>query len=112
MRQYYIYIMANLARTLYTGVTNDLERRVFEHRKKRIPGFTQRYDLTRLVYYEATNDVRAAIAREKQIKGWLRAKKITLIESMNPEWEDLAADWYGEEASETDSSLASRRNES
>jgi len=96
MRQYYVYIMANLARTLHTGVTNDLERRVFEHREKRIPGFTQHYDLTRLVYYETTNDVRTAIAREKQIKGWLRAKKIALIESMNPEWEDLAADWYDE----------------
>ena len=96
MRQYYVYIMANLARTLYTGVTNDLERRVFEHREKRIPGFTQRYNLTRLVYYEATNDVRAAIAREKQIKGWLRAKKTALIESMNPKWEDLAADWDDE----------------
>jgi len=96
MRRYYVYIMANLARTLYTGVTNDLERRVFEHREKRIPGFTQRYNLTWLVYYEATNDVRAAIAREKQIKGWLRAKKLTLIESMNPEWKDLAADWYDE----------------
>jgi putative endonuclease len=96
MRQYYVYIMANLARTLYTGVTNDLEWRVFEHREKRIPGFTQWYNLTQLVYYEATSDVRTAIAREKQIKGWLRAKKVALIESMNPRWEDLAADWYGE----------------
>ncbi len=90
MRQHYVYIMANIARTLYIGVTNDLVRRVFEHRHKFIPGFTSRYNLTHLVYYEGFDDVRDAIAREKQLKGWLRAKKVALIETMNPGWEDLA----------------------
>jgi len=76
--------MTNKSRTLYTGITNDLERRVSEHKQKLVPGFTARYNIDRLVYYEATEDVNAAISREKQIKGWLRAKKIALIESMNP----------------------------
>ncbi len=93
MRYYYVYIMANIARTLYIGVTNDLERRVYEHRHKVTPGFTSRYNLTQLVYYEEFGDVREAIAREKQLKGWLRAKKVALIEAMNPEWDDLAAGW-------------------
>ena len=93
MREYYVYIMTNRSRTLYTGVTNDLARRVYEHKTKQIPGFTQRYNITQLVYYEATPDVRSAIEREKQIKGWLRAKKIALIESMNPGWRDLSQDW-------------------
>lgn len=93
MRQYYVYIMSSLSRTLYTGVTNNLERRVYEHKQKLIPGFTQEYHVTNLVYYEATPDVRSAIAREKQIKGWLRAKKLALIESANPEWRDLSEDW-------------------
>jgi putative endonuclease len=88
-RHYFVYIMTNRARTLYTGVTNDLRRRVYEHREKIIPGFTKRYDIDRLVYFEATTDVRSAIAREKQIKGWRREKKLDLIESMNPGWEDL-----------------------
>jgi putative endonuclease len=88
-RHYFVYIMTNRARTLYTGVTNDLRRRVYEHREKIIPGFTKRYDIDRLVYFEATTDVRSAIVREKQIKGWRREKKLDLIESMNPGWEDL-----------------------
>jgi putative endonuclease len=67
---------------------------VYEHKQKLIPGFTQKYNIDKLAYYEETVDVTAAIAREKQIKGWLRAKKIALIESMNPEWLDLSADWY------------------
>jgi len=96
MKQYYVYIMTNKSRTLYTGVTNDLQRRVYEHKQKRVPGFTNKYNITRLIYFEETSDVRAAIAREKQIKGWLRAKKIALIESVNPRWEDLSADWYYE----------------
>ena len=85
--------MTNKSRTLYTGVTNDLERRVYEHKKKLVPGFTAKYNIDRLVYYEATEDVNAAISREKQIKGWLRAKKIALIESVNPVWRDLSLDW-------------------
>jgi len=82
--------MTNKSKTLYTGVTNDLTRRVYEHKHKLIPGFTQKYNITKLVYYEETSDVHAAIAREKQIKGWLREKKINLIESMNPNWVDLS----------------------
>ena len=90
MKNYYVYIMTNKSKTLYTGVTNDLTRRVYEHKHKLIPGFTQKYNITKLVYYEQTSDVHAAIAREKQIKGWLREKKINLIESMNPNWVDLS----------------------
>jgi len=82
--------MTNKSRTLYTGVTNDLERRVYEHKQKLVPGFTAKYNITRLVYFEVTQDVQAAITREKQIKGWLRSKKIALIESVNPEWKDLS----------------------
>jgi putative endonuclease len=90
MKQYYIYIMANLSRTLYVGVTSDLEGRVFQHKKKLFPGFTAKYNIDQLVYFETTENVRAAIAREKQIKGWLRQKKIALIESVNPGWMDLS----------------------
>jgi len=93
MKEFYVYIMTNGSRTLYTGVTNDLERRVYEHKHELVPGFTQKYNITLLVYYEATPDIRSAIAREKQIKGWLRSKKIALIESVNPEWQDLSAEW-------------------
>ncbi|WP_414577209.1 GIY-YIG nuclease family protein [Anabaena sp. CCY 9402-a] len=94
MNNYYIYIMTNNSKTLYTGVTNDLNRRVYEHKQKIIPGFTQKYNITNLVYFEDTSDVNTAIAREKQIKGWLREKKIALIESVNPEWKDLSTGWY------------------
>lgn len=76
-------------RVLYTGVTNDLERRIHEHKSGLIPGFTQRYKVTRLVYYEHYFDIRDAIAREKMIKGWVRIKKNALVETMNPQWEDL-----------------------
>jgi putative endonuclease len=93
MRQYYVYIMTNHSGTLYTGMTNDLIRRVGEHKCKEIRGFTARYNITRLVYYEETPDVRSAIAREKQIKGWVRAKKVALIEAANPRWRDLSAEW-------------------
>jgi putative endonuclease len=103
MAQYYVYIMASKSRTLYTGVTNNLERRVYEHKHKLMPGFTAKYNITRLVHYEVTNDIRDAIAREKQIKGWLRAKKIALIEAENPNWRDLSEDWLDER----DSSLRS-----
>ncbi len=93
MKQYYVYIIANVSRTLYTGVTNNLERRVYEHKEKTAPGFTSTYNINRLVYYEDFADIRDAIAREKQIKGWLRAKKIALIESVNPKWNDLSEEW-------------------
>jgi putative endonuclease len=86
--------MTNRSKTLYTGIINNLERRVYEHKQKLIPGFTSKYNITKLVYHEETNDVSVAIAREKQIKGWLRAKKIALIELENPEWKDLSLDWY------------------
>ena len=89
MRSYYVYILANRAKTLYTGVTNDLVRRVVEHKSGSVPGFTRKYRIDRLVYFEETGRIEDAIAREKQIKGWLRSRKIALIEEFNPEWEDL-----------------------
>lgn len=95
MAQYCVYIMTNRSKTLYTGVTNNLERRVYEHKQKLIEDFTKKYNLTILVYYETTDDVRHAIHHEKQIKGWIRRKKIALIETVNPEWKDLSNGWYG-----------------
>jgi putative endonuclease len=94
-KNYYVYIMASAPRTLYTGVTSDLERRVLQHRRKLLAGFTARYNINRLVYYEVSSEVAAAIAREKQIKSWTREKKIALIESVNRDWKDLSAAWYG-----------------
>ena len=91
MKTYYVYIMTNHSGTLYTGMTDNLEQRVYEHQHKLVPGFASKYDITKLVYYEERDDAGAARAREKQIKGWLRAKKIVLIESANPEWRDLSA---------------------
>ena len=91
--EYYVYIMSNVSRTLYIGVTNNLERRVYEHKQKLTEGFVKKYNVTMLVYYEETNAVDAAIEREKQLKGWNRKKKIDLIESVNPEWKDLSKDW-------------------
>jgi putative endonuclease len=93
-KTYFVYIMTNRSGTLYTGVTNNLERRVYEHKQKKIPGFTKKYNIDRLVYYEETPNIEEAIAREKQIKGWLRKKKIALIESLNPVLKDLSSDWY------------------
>jgi putative endonuclease len=95
VKTYFVYIMASASKTLYAVVTNNLERRVLEHRRKLIPGFTARYNINRLVHFEAIGDIRAAIAREKVIKGWLRAKKMALIESSNRDWRDLSDDWYG-----------------
>jgi putative endonuclease len=90
---YYVYIMTNTSKTLYTGVTNHLERRVREHKMGLGSAFTSRYRIHSLAYYEVYADVREAIAREKQIKGWLRAKKVALIEEQNPQWRDLSLDW-------------------
>jgi len=90
---YFVYIMANKTHRLYIGVTNDLQRRVGEHKQGLVPGFTSRYNITRLVYFETFEDIHAAIAREKKLKGWLRAKKIALIESVNPAWDDLSEQW-------------------
>ena len=92
-RIYYVYILANRNRRIYTGVTNDLTRRLWEHRNGKASGFAHRYGMTRLVYFEDTTDIEAAIAREKQLKGWVRAKKVALIESVNPEWKDLSEGW-------------------
>jgi len=100
MKEYYVYIMSNKSGTLYAGITNDLERRVYQHKNKLIEGFTKRYNISRLVYYESTNDVMAAIAREKQIKGMLRNKKIELIKTLNPEWKDLSEGWYEKDLKE------------
>jgi putative endonuclease len=95
----YVYIMASRSRTLYTGVTNNLERRVAQHKGKVIAGFTTRYRIERLVYFETWSDIRGAIQREKQIKGWRRSKKMALIESRNPTWADLTEGWYANAAS-------------
>ena len=93
-KQYYVYIMTNKTnRVLYTGVTNDLERRVYEHKEKLVKGFTKKYNVNKLVFHEICADIEGAIAREKQIKGWLRRKKVALIESVNSEWRDLSLDW-------------------
>ena len=93
-RTYYVYIMSNDAKILYTGITNNLIRRVHEHKQEAIPGFTKRYHLKKLVYYEETTDVLSAIQREKQIKGWLRNRKLALIEAENPSWNDLSEEWF------------------
>ena len=94
MRVYYVYMMASRSRVLYTGVTNDLARRVNEHKEGLTPGFTSRYRITRLVYYEEFADIRDAIAREKHIKAWTRARRINLVEGHNPTWQDLSEDWF------------------
>jgi len=93
MKDYYVYILSNTSKTLYIGVTNNLERRVYEHKNKLIDGFTKKYNLTKLVYFETTTDIKAAIYREKQLKGWLRSKKIALIEQNNSNWQDLSLSW-------------------
>ena len=91
----FVYIMASHAPALYVGVTSDLRLRVAQHRQHTFPGsFTAQYRITRLVYFEELNCMATAIAREKQIKGWRRARKIALIEQDNPAWNDLAVDWF------------------
>jgi len=93
-RSYWVYILTNKRNgTLYVGVTNSLERRIWEHKTKAIEGFTKQYGLTSLVHFESFRDVTAAIAREKEIKGWLRKRKLELIEKDNPTWTDLSANW-------------------
>ncbi|HEX5726619.1 MAG TPA: GIY-YIG nuclease family protein [Longimicrobiaceae bacterium] len=91
MKQAFVYIVASVSRTLYVGVTSDLVRRMHQHKTKLLRGFTARYNVDRLVYFEETGNIRGAIEREKEIKGWTRAKKIALIENVNPGWADLAA---------------------
>lgn len=91
---YFVYILTNWSnKVLYTGVTNNLERRLYEHKNKLVKGFTEKYNVNKLVYLESTTDVKAAIAREKQIKGWSRNKKNVLVESINPQWNDLSENW-------------------
>jgi putative endonuclease len=93
MRDYYVYIMSNHSRTFYTGFTSNLVTRVLKHKNKMHDGFTKKYNITQLVYYESTTDVRAAIEREKQIKDWRRIKRVALIRKMNPTWRDLSDDF-------------------
>lgn len=90
MNQYYVYILSSYRRVLYIGVTNDLARRVNEHKQKLIPGFTSRYNIDRLIYFETFGEIRDALAREKQLKNWSRAKKVKLVEAVNPQWNDLS----------------------
>ena len=96
-KRYYVYIMASRSLNLYTGVTNSIYQRALQHKRGEIEGFTKKYHINRLVYYESFKYIGNAIAREKQVKGWTRAKRIALIKSMNPTWQDLATGW-GEKA--------------
>ena len=92
---YYVYLLTNWNnKVMYVGVTNDLQRRAYEHEHKLLKGFTEKYNVNKLVYFEETGDIRAALAREKEIKKWRREKKNTLVHGMNPEWEDLSKEWH------------------
>ncbi|KUJ76127.1 hypothetical protein AVO42_11535 [Thiomicrospira sp. XS5] len=91
MKEYFVYILTNQNnKVMYIGVTNDLNRRIIEHKSKSIPGFTRQYNVDKLVYFESTPDINSAIAREKQLKGWKRSKKDALINAYNPDWNELA----------------------
>jgi putative endonuclease len=106
-RQYFVYIMSSGWRSLYTGVTNNLIRRTGEHKFGTVSGFTSKNKTRRLVYAESFTDIRVAISREKQVRSWVRAKKIALIETMNPTWKDLAEGWFPEVGLIADPSLCS-----
>ena len=94
-KSYYVYILASKRNgTLYIGVTNNLEKRVAEHKTKIFEGFTEKYDVNELVFFEETNDINSAIAREKQLKKWNRDWKLKLIEKSNPDWKDLSKEWF------------------
>lgn len=93
MKTYYVYILTNHSRTIYIGMTNDLERRLYEHKHKLLAGFTAKYNINQLVYYETAPDILSAIEHEHYLKGWLRKRKIALIESVNPTWKDLSSNW-------------------
>jgi putative endonuclease len=93
-RQYWIYILSSHSRTLYVGVTGNLLRRVYQHKCRLVGGFTAKYNVVNLVYFESTNDIRSAIRREKRLKAMTRKKKLRLIHAANPRWHDLAADWF------------------
>jgi putative endonuclease len=93
-RRYYVYLLTNWNnRVIYVGVTNDLTRRIYEHKNKLVEGFTKTYNVDKLVYFEETNDVNSALAREKEIKKWHREKKNNLVLRMNPKWNDLSKEW-------------------
>jgi putative endonuclease len=96
-RSYFTYIMASRSHTLYIGITGDLHKRVFQHKWREHDGFTERYNCDRLVWFESYQDVTKSFAREKQLKGWRREKKIALIEKTNSTWQDLSRDWYDAE---------------
>jgi len=97
MKRFYVYILSNDRGVLYTGVTKNILRRVLTHKRKTIEGFTSKYNIGRLIYYEETQNILFAIAREKEIKGWRRSKKLDLISSVNPEYKDLSSGWYTDE---------------
>ncbi len=105
-KTYFVYIMSNRSKTLYTGVTNNLVRRVREHKLRIGSFFSAKYKLDRLVYFERFEDIHNAIEREKRIKGWLRIKKIALIVSVNPAWRDLSLEWYERHAFQPDAALS------
>ena len=94
MNTYYLYIMASKTGTLYVGFTSDIKERVYQHKNHLLPGFTDKYNVERLVYIETFGEAFAGIGREKQIKAWRREKKVRLIDSANPKWDDLSAEWY------------------
>ena len=93
-KSYFVYILSSHSGTLYTGVTNDLIRRIDEHKRRKVQGFTKKYKVNRLIYFEESSDINVIIEREKQIKGWTRKKKLNLVRTLNPTFEDLAKDWY------------------
>ena len=94
MKEYYVYFLTNWNnKVMYIGVTGNLRRRIYEHKNELVDGFTKRYHIHKLVYFEQTSDVNAALEREKQLKKWTRAKKNRLVETVNPEWNDISADW-------------------
>ena len=94
MKSYYVYILASDSKTLYVGVTNNLEKRILEHKNKLLKWFTEKYWVDKLVFYEVTDDINSAISREKQLKNWHREWKVNLIEKENPDWEDLSDKWW------------------
>lgn len=93
---YFVYILTNKSGTLYIGVTNNLERRIYEHKHKLFKGFTKKYNIDKLIHQEHFNNINDAINREKQLKGWRREKKIKLINQFNPKWKDLGEGWFGD----------------
>ncbi len=98
---YFVYIISSQRRVLYVGISSNLPLRVGQHKTGAFEGFTSKYKVTQLVYYECFQNVRDAIRREKEIKGWIRQKKIALIESVNPKWKDLSARWFNRQSDET-----------